>query len=291
MKVSGFTFIRNAVKYDYPIVECIQSVLPLVDEMIVLVGNSDDETRWLIEQIQSDKIKIHDSVWDESLRKGGRVLADETQKAMNLVSKDADWLIGLQADECLHEEDYEPLKASMTRHLNNPIVDGLLFKYLHFYADYSLLGTGRKWYRNEIRVIRNSSNIYPYRDSQGFRKKPNQKLNVAQSNARVFHYGWVKPPQKQQAKQRYFNSLWHSDEVVEKMVGEKLEYDYNNIDSLTPYRGSHPNVYAKRIATYVPPEGIKSGVFIRNPFKRLLHWVEQSMGLRFGEYKNYHLVE
>lgn len=34
MKVSGFTFVRNAVKYDYPIVESIQSILPLVDEEI-----------------------------------------------------------------------------------------------------------------------------------------------------------------------------------------------------------------------------------------------------------------
>ena len=60
MKVCGFTFIRNAVRFDYPIVEAITSVLPMCDEFIVLVGNSDDNTRNLIERIGSDKIKIHD---------------------------------------------------------------------------------------------------------------------------------------------------------------------------------------------------------------------------------------
>ena len=38
MKVSGFTFVRNVVKYDYPVVESIRSILPVVDEFIVNVG-------------------------------------------------------------------------------------------------------------------------------------------------------------------------------------------------------------------------------------------------------------
>jgi hypothetical protein len=68
MKISGFTIIKNAVINDYPIVEAITSILPVVDEMIVSVGDCDDDTRKLIESIPSDKIKIFDSVWDPSLR-------------------------------------------------------------------------------------------------------------------------------------------------------------------------------------------------------------------------------
>jgi glycosyltransferase involved in cell wall biosynthesis len=78
MFVSGFTIVRNAVRYDYPVVEAIQSILPICDEVIVLVGNSEDDTLALIESIGSDKIKIHHSVWDDSLRQGGIVLAIET---------------------------------------------------------------------------------------------------------------------------------------------------------------------------------------------------------------------
>ncbi len=85
MKISGFTIIRNAVINDYPIVEAIRSILPVVDEMIILVGNSDDDTVGLMQSINDPKIKIHHSVWDASLRTGGSVLAVETNKAFQLI--------------------------------------------------------------------------------------------------------------------------------------------------------------------------------------------------------------
>ena len=42
MKVCGFTFIRNAEKFDFPIVEAINSILPLCDCFVVAVGDSDE---------------------------------------------------------------------------------------------------------------------------------------------------------------------------------------------------------------------------------------------------------
>ncbi|HSC38661.1 MAG TPA: hypothetical protein VLD19_12340, partial [Chitinophagaceae bacterium] len=88
MKIAGFTIIRNAVINDYPIVEAINSILPVVDEMIVSVGESDDETAELIRGIRSDKIKIVSSSWDMNLREGGKVLAIETDKAFQHISPD-----------------------------------------------------------------------------------------------------------------------------------------------------------------------------------------------------------
>jgi hypothetical protein len=83
VKVTGFTFIRNALIYDYPIREAILSVMPLCDEFVVAVGNSDDETLELIQQLDSPKIRILETVWDDSLRANGEVLAVETNKAFN----------------------------------------------------------------------------------------------------------------------------------------------------------------------------------------------------------------
>ena len=54
MKVTGFSFIRNANRYDYPILEAIKSVLPLCDEFIITVGNSEDGTLELIQTLISD---------------------------------------------------------------------------------------------------------------------------------------------------------------------------------------------------------------------------------------------
>ncbi|HNJ28712.1 MAG TPA: glycosyltransferase family 2 protein, partial [Ferruginibacter sp.] len=103
MKVSGFTFVRNAVKYGYPVVESISSLLPIVDEMVVCLGDSEDETNALIGSIGSEKIRTIHSVWDSSLREGGKVLAVETNKAMDATAADSDWLFYIQADEVLHE--------------------------------------------------------------------------------------------------------------------------------------------------------------------------------------------
>ena len=154
MKVTGFSFIKNAVKFQYPIVEALQSILPLCDEVVVAVGNSDDNTRDLV-AATSPKIRIIDTVWDESLKQGGRVLAAETDKAFKAISADADWCIYIQGDEVMHENGHAEVLDAMHKWKDASNVDGLLFKYRHFYGSFDYIGASSKWYRNEIRVIKN----------------------------------------------------------------------------------------------------------------------------------------
>ena len=189
MKVCGFTFIRNAIKFDYPIVEAITSVLPLCDELFVIVGNSEDETLKLIEQIGSPKIKIFESKWDESLRSGGRVLADETNKALNCIDPtEFDWAFYIQGDEIVHEKYHESIRSTMEKWKDSPEVEGLLFDYLHFYGSYDFIGDSTRWYRKEVRIIRPDPSIRSFRDAQGF-KKGNRSLKVKSVPAFIYHYG------------------------------------------------------------------------------------------------------
>lgn len=248
MKVSGFTFIRNAIKLDYPIVEAIQSILPLCDEVIVAVGNSEDNTLGLIQSIDPTKIKIIETVWDDSLRENGAVLADETNKAFKAISKDSDWAFYIQGDEVIHEKDHAEIRSKMELFLNDEEVDGLLFDYQHFYGSYDFIGASNNWYKHEIRLIRNRSNIYSYRDAQGFRKDDNQKLNVAKLNASVYHYGWVKDPRAMQAKQTSFHKLWHDDEWLEKHIEDVEFFPYeDHINGLARFKGTHPQIMQARI--------------------------------------------
>src|SRR5882724_8204681 len=136
MKISGFTIIRNAILNDYPVVESITSILPVVDEMIVSIGDSDDDTAALIRAIPSDKIKIVSSTWDMNLRTGGTVLAIETDKAMRHIAPDADWVFYIQADEIVHEKYHAAIREAMIRYKDDKQIDGLLFHYLHFYGTY-----------------------------------------------------------------------------------------------------------------------------------------------------------
>jgi hypothetical protein len=290
MKVSGFTFIRNAIKYDYPIVEAIKSILPICDEVIVAVGKSDDATLSIIQNIDP-KIKIIETVWDESLKEGGEVLAVETNKAFHAVDANSDWCFYIQGDEAIHEKYLDTVHAAMTRYKDDKNVDGLLFKYLHFYGSYDYVGNSNKWYRNEIRVIKNDKSIYSYRDAQGFRKGNNEKLNVKPIDAYIYHYGWVREPHAMQAKFNSFGSLWRGDEWSE---GAEKKYsgpfDYSQIDSIEKFTGTHPQVLSERIKKMnwkFERDLSYNNLKLKDKFKNL---VEKLSGKRPFDYKNYTIV-
>ncbi len=289
MKVSGFTMVRNAIKYDYPIVEAICSILPLCDEFIVCLGKSEDETEMLIRNISSEKIKIIPSVWDDSLREGGKVLAIETNKAFDAIAGDSDWAFYIQADEVIHEKYLPIIENAMRHYQDNSTVEGLLFNYTHFYGSYAYVGNSRKWYKKEIRIIKNNKTIRSYRDAQGFRKN-NEKLLVKQVNAWVYHYGWVKPPAAQQAKQESFHKMWHNDEWMQKNIKAAEEFDYSQIDSLARFEGTHPAVMSERLKRYNWVFDFDESQVKLSLKDRLLLALERKTGWRPGEYKNYRLI-
>ncbi|MFZ4401459.1 MAG: hypothetical protein ACOYO1_15595 [Bacteroidales bacterium] len=290
MKVSGFSFVRNAIKYDYPIVEAITSILPICDEFIVAVGNSEDATLELIKSIPSDKIKIIETVWDDSLREGGRVLAVETDKALAAIKSDTDWAFYIQGDEVVHEKYLEEIKKAMLQWKDDQTVDGLLFNYQHFYGSYDYIADAPNWYRKEIRIIRPSAAVYSFKDAQGFRKNNNKVLNVKLLNAFIFHYGWVKKPEIMQQKQENFHKLWHDDNWVEKNIPKQPAFDYSNINSLTAFTGTHPEVMKERVAKSNWKFNFDLSYKNYSPKDRLKLFVEKLSGYRIGEYKNYKVV-
>ena len=85
MKISGFTLVRNGTAFDYPYLESLRSLLPLVDELIVNVGKGDDDT---LEQIQKfatqegqGKVTYFESDWQldqPEKKRGGLILSKQT---------------------------------------------------------------------------------------------------------------------------------------------------------------------------------------------------------------------
>ncbi|HKG08175.1 MAG TPA: hypothetical protein VKB19_17045 [Pedobacter sp.] len=290
MKVAGFTFIRNAVINDYPIVEAITSILALCDEFVVAVGNSDDNTRTLIENINSPKIKIIDTVWEEELRVGGTVFAKETDKAFAHISKDADWAFYIQGDECVHEKDLPLIRKEMEDNLNDPQVEGLLFNYNHFYGSYDYIAESRRWYRREIRIVKRALRVNSYKDAQGFRID-GRKIRVKLINAYINHYGWVKPPHGLVRKKQNFN-LFYDENATTEVIPETASFDYGNADRLIHFTGTHPAVMLDRIKavnwkfSFDPTAAFKKLSFRR----RALEKIYQLTGIRLAEYKNYKLI-
>jgi len=289
MKIAGFTIIKNAVLNDYPIVEAVKSILPMVDEMIVLIGDCADETIALIESIEDPKIKIHHSQWDPALRSGGAVLAVETNKAMQYISADADWAFYIQGDEVVHEQYHATILNACAAFKDQPEVEGLLFKYLHFYGTYDYVGDSRTWYRNEVRVIKNDRRIQAYKDAQGFRKQ-GQKLKVKAIDAYVYHYGWVKSPEQMMKKQKAFSKLWHSDEALSAYMAQPDFFDYSQFDSLDSFKGTHPQVMQARIARSNWPVSFDPSKKQFSIKDRLLYYFEKATGIRPFDFKNYRLL-
>ncbi len=288
MKISGFTIIRNAIINDYPALEAITSILPVVDEMIVSVGKSDDETEELIRSIGSPKIKIVQSEWDLSQLPGGRVMALETDKAMRHISADSDWAFYIQCDEVVHEKYHQSIINACNEQLNDNRIMGLVFNYVHFYGTYDYYGDSRRWYNKEIRIIRNDPRIYSFRDAQGFRMD-GKRLPCKLINASIYHYGWVKSPALMDHKLRNLSTNWMGKAMKERLENTEGIFNYDEFDSLERFKGTHPQVMLKRISEKnweLDIDVTKKRFTIKKWF---LYAIEKLTGKRFFTFRNYEL--
>lgn len=298
MKISGFTYVRNGIKLGYPFIPSILSLLPAVDELVVVVGDSDDGTREAIAALKEKKIHIIDSVWDMELRKGGKVFAQQTN--IGLAEITGDWAIHLQVDEILHETAPDRLRKYIEEANRHENVDGLLMPFLHFWGDFQHIRNTRRTHRYEIRAFKNVPGIYAYHDSQGFRKytsydnylsgERGKKLTVLKTDVTVFHYSYARSPALLNSKMHTFSRFWHTDEWIKENVADK-PFDFNEVDLLEEFSGKHPKYMDEIIASrdwefdYDPS---KSNMKLKD---KLLGFIEKKFGRRLFEYRNYILAK
>lgn len=248
MRISGFSFTRNAAKLGYPLKEAITSILPIVDEFVLAyaVGDPDDATLELVESIGDQRIRIVEGSWEEE-RMGARAYSHLTNVALDECG--GDWCFYIQADEIVHEDDLPVIKQRCQDLLDDRRVEGLLFDYIHFFGDYDHYQSSHGWYKKEIRIIKNGLGIRSVRDAQSFRYPGDKRIDVARAHARIFHYGWVRPPRLMQSKDKEFLAHRRGREVIEEAY--KLapdEMDYGPLGRLPVFEGTHPAVMKERIA-------------------------------------------
>jgi hypothetical protein len=276
MKVSGFSIARNAIKFGYPAVEAITSILPVCDEFIVNIGDSEDDTLKLIESIGSPKIKIIQNVWNPKMRKSGKILAYQTNLALKECT--GDWAFYIQADECVHEKYLPLIKQNMEKYLNDPEIDGFSFKYVHFYGSYSkIVAPEWDWYKESFRIIRNNKTMISDGDATSFRKlrwyhaepTPNCHVNFNRQyfqrlkdlwspniryipcGAEVYHYGWVRPPEVMMRKKIEFESFYSPKKTtLDRHPMKDHKFDFGNVASLPDFKGTHPKAILERIKNW-----------------------------------------
>ncbi len=289
MKVSGFTFLRNAERFGYPFAASVRSLLPLVDEMVVALGPSDDGTEAALRGIGDCKIRILHTLWNEGIQSDYSVkcFVYGQQKSIALFNCTGDWAFYLEGDEVLHEQDLPKVRQAMEKHLDNRAVEALAFDYIHFYGNKNTYAWSPRWYRTEARILRNT---IPAWASEGLFFNVLESHHraryprAAHTGATIYHYGWVRNEAQLNLRKLTAVKYWGS---------RPKAVDYSEVDPLTlrPFLGTHPQAIQSWLA---PAEGL----FQANPNHRLTRrerkhrWMlrlENWLGLTFSK-KHYRLV-
>jgi hypothetical protein len=239
MKVSAFTFIRNAEQLGFPFIQSIRSVLPIVDEFIINVGVGTDSTLAKVKALNESKIKIIETPWNDAMQEKGFVYAQ--QKMIAQYSCTGDWAFYLEADEILHEKDYPSILHAMKTHCHDDRVEALVFDYLHFYGNINTYLWSPAWYRRAARIIKTS--VRNYAPDGLFwvvldkKNKIGRYPNAALANATIYHYGWVRSETQMRQKMNQVSHYWSQQP-------DDINVHYAAIDqaSLHKFKGEHPNV-------------------------------------------------
>lgn len=299
MKISGFSFTKNADSLYYPAVESILSILPICDEFIIAIGKGSpgDRTRELISAIGDPKIRIIDTEWENLPKPRGHVFGDQTNLALDACT--GDWCFYLQSDEAVHERFLPLIRKRCTDLLEKKEVEGMLLSYKHFWGDYEHFHINHKWYPHEIRIVRNNIGVRSLGDAQSFRRD-GRKLMVARLDAEIFHYGWVRPPSLMQKKTKEMELAYHSSESVDAMfAGRSPLFDYGPMNKLKLFTGTHPETMRQWIAKIdwkdqLDYAGKSKARFKHDTLKyRLLTFLEQNFlgGRHIGGFRNYRLLK
>lgn len=312
MRISGFTMVKNATKLYYPIKASIASILPLVDEFVVALGDCDqyDQTREAILSLNSPKITIIDTVWDTQTYPRGMENAHQTDIAKSYCS--GDWLFYLQADEVVHEQFLPVIETKCKQYLDDPEVEGFLFNYVHFWGDFWHYIPNHGWYPREIRIIRNDPDIHSWKSAQSFRRIPQfdgenyrqedgtHKLHVVPLEAYIYHYGWVRPPRLMKRKAKTLSNI-HSDKGQQESgaAADQGHFDYGDLSKLPKFQGTHPEVMDEWIAGFDWGDALTKDQIDPNrlPYKheklgnRILTFIEQTFfGHQLFGHSNWHIA-
>jgi len=275
MKVSGFTFIKNAEMLGYPFIESIQSILPIVDEFVIAVGESDDNTLEIIKSIKDNKIRIIETQWNESMQDRGYVYAQQKMTAQ--FSCTGDWAFYLEGDEVLHEKDLDTIRNTMERHLDNPEVEALYFDYYHFYGKPNQVGIAG--YKRAPRIIRNTIRNYSP-DGLFFvvmdKNKKGRYPKAACAGCHIYHYGHVRKVERNNEKIKQVGKYWGDEEP-------NTFSTYGNIDlaEIRPFTGSHPKIVQDWLRTEAELEFEQNPnykVTLKDKKHRIRFWLDEKLG-------------
>ncbi len=237
MKLSGCTFVRDGDLFGYPYLESINCLLNICDEVVVVVGNCSDDTLKNIKSIKDSKLKIIETVWNENMQDRGFVYSE--QKMIAQYSCIGDWVLYLECDEIIHEQDYSKIRQTLHNNLDNKDVEAFVFNYIHFYGTPDYVISSAHWYKKAPRIIRNSIRTFAPDGLFWVVMEKNRSGRFPRSKSidcNMFHYGHVRSIESHQKKLQAIPQYWKQQ--PQKFAG------YGNVYKgfINKFCGSHPEI-------------------------------------------------
>lgn len=294
MKISGFSYVRNGFDYGVPFLEAFQSVLPVCDEFVVAVGDSTDGTKEALLALNDSRVKIIDTKWDMALKQSGKIFAQQSNIALDAIT--GDWAFHIQADEVIHENDIFKIKEAIKQNDIDGRVEGFILPFIHFWGGYDYIRTSRRVHKHEIRIFRKGLNVRAYRDSLGFRKYRNfedyangsetgEKLRVKKIDVPIYHYTEVRGPGAKTKKAETIGAFYEANE------GKKVQKEEYGYDRLEKFTGTHPRLMYEKVKSQDWEYTFDPKKAVWRTKDRIMQPIEDVLGFKIGEYKNYKLIK
>lgn len=239
--LSGFTVVKNAIKLDYCVAECVRSMLRVCDEVVVGDMGSDDGTVELITNMMAGDERIRFvPLRDWTLERGNAEwfvgALNETRQFLSY-----DMMLQLDADEILDDRPHvlkAVRNAAKDRHTLR--VDRLnYFKDLgHLVPDGEMLG-------KYVLRIGPSRMFLPSDEPRSEEDAPILALAQRHDDIKIHHVGFLRPQDKFYAKARvvlgaFFNEFDPRLARAEAAGKPIHESEISWLDRLVPYEGYIP---------------------------------------------------
>jgi glycosyltransferase involved in cell wall biosynthesis len=216
--LSGCTLVRNAVKLNYPLEASIQTYYPLCQEVVISYDpNSEDDTEKYVLELarRYPKIRPVPSPWDMKNHRDGTEITIQSNVAVDACT--GDWILYVQADEAIHEDDHDLIRSIM----EETEINGALFDRRSF------LGTLDReipeyFARNLLRLFRNGRGSV-IGDGMTCGLVQGVSPTVPREHLRMFNYSRMGKREEILQRSRYRDHFHHeSKEAIEENQGKEF---------------------------------------------------------------------
>ena len=221
----GILSISNASGLKYPYLAVVKNLSQLCTNVVVGLDPTYSVDLAEILALKLDNVVMVDSVWNRDNRAAGSEIALQMDKMIDYAQKmfSPDWVVVMQADEVLHEDAFDSLRASLD--FCSPDITGLSTERIYFWRDLKTVRTD--WNADLVRIFRPGyySFMAENTDKAGMYSAQVKEGIQMKSPFLIYHYSRVDDPNVISQRVRNLDTLFHPESSLTP-VDQLPAYDF-----------------------------------------------------------------